>query len=307
MLGSSVFSLDNFLCTPFESCRGIWFVALQALTELPQRSCRRTHTMSCSRFSPNPIHSTPHLTAIEDDIFKIRERGLGKGAWAIWLSCMWTCWAFGQSVSSVRKTATGNCLDYSKLLMHNGICTCIAPNFQATYVLTGRKVRSSKITSTMWLLDRDKAVLSESEITPYVLQVFWDMENCRFNNARPVPDMSLEDWSPRKIMSPQEHYDLLARVFITWCGVKPEDFRVHAVMARETVKEPGGDAEIQTRVTLHSPTGSFNHSESSLHTLSKLLLLLILILQLTSLGQHIIPQHRGTTWKREKSYSQPRH
>lgn len=81
------------------------------------------------------------------------------------------------------------------------------------------------------------------------------MENCRFNNSWPIPDVSLADWEPNKVMSPQEHYDLLAKVFIAWCGVKPENFRVHAVMARQAVKQPRASAQALPRITLHTPPG----------------------------------------------------
>ncbi|MEW5300434.1 MAG: hypothetical protein WDW36_003364 [Sanguina aurantia] len=91
-------------------------------------------------------------------------------------------------------------------------------------------------------------------------QIFWDMDNCPFNDAFPGPPMHSPAWGSASMMSPTEHYDLLVQVFVRWCGVHPHDFKIHAVMAQTSKDWLCDNMKINMhlhykRVNLQTPPG----------------------------------------------------
>lgn len=96
---------------------------------------------------------------------------------------------------------------------------------------------------------------------PSLGQIFWDMDNCGFNNVWPGPSMFSHKWTSKGMMSPRDHYNLLVRVFVKWCGVKADNFRIHAVMARTSLELLSEDVQINMqwrheRVNLQTPPGA---------------------------------------------------
>lgn len=93
-----------------------------------------------------------------------------------------------------------------------------------------------------------------------MLQVFWDIENCFLNDSRTQPSMGSSEWNRRRMLDPQQHFDLLSDVFMTHCGVSPREFRIHAVYSQLSMKALDQDVRLSLQamhphVNLMNPLG----------------------------------------------------
>lgn len=93
------------------------------------------------------------------------------------------------------------------------------------------------------------------------MQVFWDVENCFLNDSGTQPGMGSSEWNRRRMLDPQQHFDLLSDVFMTHCGVSPRDFRIHAVYSQLSMKALDQDVRLSLQamhphVNLMNPLGT---------------------------------------------------